>query len=208
MICVCGLWQTLKRPAFIGASGLLLGVNVAIVGLMEFELARIHPEYAVLEQIRENTRSLLIDLLNAEVGVRGYIITGDNVYLTPYHAASLAISGHMNDLLSPPLRASQHHDTEQLVAQLNTQMQRLAGLIDVLRTSGQSAAAAQFGDDEEKIGLDSMRASINNRMDAVSTSMLALQRTGKTYQEVETYCMIFAAFWLYMVIFLTSRRPG
>jgi hypothetical protein len=37
--------------------------------------------------------------------------------------------------------------------------------------------------------------------------MLALQRAGKIYQQVETYCMIFAAFWLYMLIFLSSRRP-
>ena len=202
------VWQSIKRPALICASGLLLGLNVAIVGLMELELASIQPEYALLERIRDNTRSLLIALLNAEVGVRGYIITGDNVYLTPYHAASLAILGQTSDLRSLPLSVPQRHEADQLTSQLDTQMQMLAGLIDVQRTSGQSAAGAQLGDGREKIGLDTLRASISNRLESVSTSMLALQRAGKSYQEVETYCMIFAAFWLYMVIFLSARRPG
>lgn len=71
-------------------------------------------------------------------------------------------------------------------------MQILAGLIDVQRTSGQSAARARLGKGE----------------DAVSTSMLTRQRAGKTYQEVETYCMVYAAPWLYMAIFLSARRPG
>jgi CHASE3 domain sensor protein len=202
------LWQAIKRPAFIFASGLLLGLNVAIVGLMELELGKIQPEYALLEGIRDNTRSLLIALLNAEVGVRGYIITGDNVYLTPYHAASLAILGQTNDLRLLPLSVPQRHEADQLTSLLNTQMQMLAGLIDVQRTGGQSAAGAQLGDSQEKIGLDTLRALINNRLESESTSMLALQRVGKIYHEVETYCMIFAAFWLYMVIFVSARRPG
>lgn len=205
---VCDLWPTIKRPTFIGASGLLLGLNIAVVGLMEFELANIQPEYVLLERVRENTWSLLIGILNAEVGVRGYIITGDNVYLTPYHAASLAILEQTNNLRSLPLSASQRHDADQFTSQLDSQMQILAGLVDVQRTSGQSAAGAQLVDGQEKIGLDTLRASINNRIDSVSTAMLALQRAGKTYQQVETYCMIFAAFWLYMIIFLSARRPG
>jgi CHASE3 domain sensor protein len=205
---VSDLWQAIKRPAFICASGLLLGLNVAIVGLMELELASIQPEYALLERIRDNTRSLLIGLLNAEVGVRGYIITGDAIYLTPYHAASLSVLSETNELRSLPLSIPQRHDADQLTSQLNAHMLMLAGLIDVEETSGRTAAGAQLGNGQEKIGLDTLRASINSRIDSVSTSMLALQRAGKTYQEVETYCMIFAAFWLYMVIFLSARRPG
>ena len=87
-------------------------------------------------------------------------------------------------------------------------MQILAGLIDVQRTSGQPAAGAQPGNGKEKVDLDTQRASINDRTDAVSTSMLALQRAGKTCQEVETYCVILAALWLYTVISLSARRPG
>jgi CHASE3 domain sensor protein len=208
MTSVHELWQAIKRPAFIGASGLLLGLNITIVGLVEFELANIQPEYSLLEQIRDNTRSLLIGLLNAEVGVRGYIITGDSVYLTPYQAGSLEILDQTKALQRLPLSASQQYDAAQLTSQLKAQMQILAGLIDVRQTSGQSAAGVQLGEGQEKIGLDALRSSIGNRIDNVSTAMLALQRDGKTYQTVETYCMIFAAFWLYMVIFLFARRPG
>ncbi|HTI80077.1 MAG TPA: CHASE3 domain-containing protein [Acetobacteraceae bacterium] len=207
MIGVCQLWQSIKRSAFISASGLLLGLNIAIVGLMELELASIQPEYALLERIRDNTRSLLIGLLNAEVGVRGYIITGDSVYLTPYQAGSLAILNQTNDLRSMPLSASQRHDADQLTSQLDTQLQILAGLINLQRTSGETAAGAELANGQDKTGLDTLRSSISNRIDSASTSMLALQSAGKIYQQIETYCMIFAAFWLYMLIFLSSRRP-
>jgi len=202
------LWRTIKRPAFITASGLLLSLNIAIVGLVELELAKIQPEYALLERIRENARSLFISLLNAEVGVRGYIITGDNVYLTPYHAGSLEILDQTNELRQMPLSESQRHDADQLTSRLTAQMQILAGLIDVQRASGQSAAGVQLDNGQEKIGLDTLRSSIGSRIDSTSTQMLALQRAGKVYQEVETYCMIFAAFWLYMLIFLSAHRMG
>jgi CHASE3 domain sensor protein len=208
MTAVYGFWQAIKRPAIISAAGLLLGLNIAVVGLMELELANIQPEYALLERMRDDTRSLFIDLLNAEVGVRGYIITGDSIYLTPYHAATPAILDQANDLRQLPLSAPQRYDVDQLTSQLDSQIQMLASLIDAQRTSGQAAASAQLANGQEKIGLDTLRSSINNRVDNASTSMLALQRTGKTYQEVETYCLIFAAFWLYMIIFLASHRPG
>ena len=207
MTSIYDFWQAIKRPTFICASGLLLGLNIAIVGLIELEFANIQPEYALLEQIRENTRSLLIGLLNAELGVRGYIITGDSVYLTPYQAGSLTILDQTKNLRLLPLSGPQRHDADALTSQMGTQMQILADLINVQRSSGQSAAGAQLGNGQEKIGLDTLRASINNRIDSVSTSMLALQRAGKTYHEVETYCMIFAAFWLYMIIFHFARQP-
>jgi CHASE3 domain sensor protein len=208
MTSVHELWQAIKRPAFIGASGLLLALNITIVGLIEIELASIQPEYSLLEQIRDNTRSLLVGLLNSEVGVRGYVITGDSVYLTAYQAGSLEILDQIRVLQRLPLSAPQRYDADQLTSQLSAQMQMLAGLVDVRQTSGQSAADVQLGNGHEKIGLDALRSSISNRIDSVSTRMLALQRDGKTYQTVETYCMIFAAFWLYMVIFLFGHRQG
>jgi CHASE3 domain sensor protein len=202
------LWQSIKRPAIISSAGLLLGLNMAIVGLMELQLANLQPEYALQERIRDNTRSLLTGLLNAEVGVRGYIITGDSVYLTPYQAGSLAILDETNVLRLMPLDASQRHDADQLTSQLDTQLQTLAGLINIQRTSGETAAGAQLANGQDKIGLDTLRSTINTRIDSASTSMLALQRAGKVYQQVETYCMIFAAFWLYMLIFLSAYRAG
>jgi CHASE3 domain sensor protein len=208
MISLYHHWQAIKRPAFICASGLLLSLNLAIVGLIEIELANIQPRYSLLEQIRDNTRSLLVGLLNAEVGVRGYIITGDSVYLTPYQAGSLEILDQIKTLQQLPLSEPQRYAADQLTSKLNAQMQTLAGMIDLRQTSGQSAADIQLGNGKEKIGLDALRASISNRIDSLSTSMLALQRDGKTYQTVETYCFIFAAFWLYMVVFISAHRPA
>lgn len=202
------LWHTIKRPALICTAGLLLAFNVAIVGLMEVELAYIQPDYTVLERIRDNARSLFISLLNAEVGVRGYIITDDSVYLTPYQAASHSLLDAATDLRQMPLSPSERNDADQFISQLDAQMKILAGLIAVQRTSGRAAAGAQLGNGQEKIGLDTLRSSFSDRIDSVTTSMLTLQRAGRTYQEVEKYCLIFTAFWLYMTIFLASRWPG
>ena len=208
MISILDLWRTIRRPAFISASGLLLCGNVAIVELTALQLSGIQRQYTVLEQVREGTRSLLIGLLNAEAGVRGYIITNDDIYLTPYHAGSRSILDQTRNLRLLPLDAPQRDDLNQLTSQLDGQMQMLAHLVDVQRSSGPSAAGQRLGKGEEKIGLDTLRSSFENRIDSLSASLITLQRVSRTYQEVETYCVIFAAFWLYMVIFISTRDPG
>jgi CHASE3 domain sensor protein len=48
--------------------------------------------------VTSSSRILLISLLDAETGQRGYVITGDDHYLEPYHAGISAIQQKFADL--------------------------------------------------------------------------------------------------------------
>jgi CHASE3 domain sensor protein len=201
-----GLWRLIQHPTSAGVALLFLCSNIAIVGLTAISWDSFQRRERVMEQMRDSTRSLLIGILNAETGVRGYIITGNFVYLTPYQVASDEIPNQIKHLKSLPLDANQRDDANQLISQTTAQMQRLGGLVEVRRTSGRSAAGLRIGSGEEKLGLDSLRASIDNTIDALSTSMLGLKRISDIYQEAETWCVIFAGFWLFLIILITVRK--
>jgi CHASE3 domain sensor protein len=79
------LWQAFKRRLLIGASVLLLAFNLGIVAFAGLELGVFQTSRATTEKLGYTTRSLLIGLLNAETGARGYLITGDEIYLGPYY---------------------------------------------------------------------------------------------------------------------------
>jgi CHASE3 domain sensor protein len=201
-------WQLIQRPASIGISVLLLGCNIAVVGLTASSLGGFQQRERVMEQMRDATKSLLIGLLNAETGVRGYIITGDYVYLTPFRVGEVAISNDIKYMESLPLDPTQRDDANQLTSQATAQMQRLGDLVDMRRMSGGSAAGLRLGSGEEKVGLDSLRASIGNTIDTLSTAMLGLQRTSAMYQEAETWCVVFGGFWLFLIILITVPRSA
>ena len=43
--------------------------------------------------VRGELEAAFADLIEAETGVRGYVITGDTTYLAPYHAARATLGG-------------------------------------------------------------------------------------------------------------------
>ena len=47
---------------------------------------------------RAKINALMQQMLDAETGLRGYLLTGEERYLTPYNTASEAINGTMDEL--------------------------------------------------------------------------------------------------------------
>ena len=76
----------------------LIGVSIAVlIGITSFRVYEHFRIYSVREHIHEAheaayyTGELIEDLLNAETGQRGYLLTGSLAYLQPYGAAMHAI---------------------------------------------------------------------------------------------------------------------
>jgi CHASE3 domain sensor protein len=65
-----------------------------------------------------DARTVLIDLLNAETGQRGYVVTGDEAYLEPYERGSAAVQEDLK-------RLAAHADPQ--AATLVAEVQDLAG---------------------------------------------------------------------------------
>jgi CHASE3 domain sensor protein len=58
-----------------------------------------------MTQVRTASRDLLISLLDAETGQRGYIITGNQLYLGPYHAGLQMVKPDL-DVLTERIHAT------------------------------------------------------------------------------------------------------
>jgi CHASE3 domain sensor protein len=82
----------------IGATLAFLISNISVVVLAEFQLNMFQEESVTIEKMCVATKSLLIGLLGAEAGARGYLITANEIYLSPYYAGLASIQDQMRVL--------------------------------------------------------------------------------------------------------------
>ena len=101
----------------------------------------------------------------------------------------------------------QRAEAIELASLTSKQLVELANLVDQQRAEGQDAAVLRFKTGADKVGLDTLRSYIDRTTGDMTESMVMLQRTSKSYLEITTYCILFAAFWIYIIIVLVSRRP-
>ena len=200
-------WQVFKRRLLIGASIFFLVFNVGIVSFAGLEAGVFKASYATTEKLRYATWSLLIGLLNAETGVRGYLITGDELYLGPYFIGVQSASDQLKVLRSLPLDEGQRTEVAELVSLTNKQLEELANLVEQQRANGPDAAGLRFKTGTDKLGLDTLRSFIDRTTDDMAESIVMLQRRSKDYLDITAYCVLFGAFWIYVIILLVARQP-
>jgi CHASE3 domain sensor protein len=98
-----GLTWSIRAKVRIGAAA-VLGVVVAVDGLSYAWLTQLIRTADSVTESYENLDDLdhvLLELQNAETGQRGYIFTGEEIYLEPYHAATQSLDSHLASL-DPP----------------------------------------------------------------------------------------------------------
>ncbi|MCY1667178.1 response regulator [Rhizobium sp. SL86] len=106
---------------------------------------------------------LLSDVQDAETGQRGYLLTGNERYLEPYHRSGAQLQSRISAV-------------EQLIAENGSQMQRFSELksyiaskfaelqetIDVYRSQGAEAALTRVNSDRGKADMDAIRSLISD----------------------------------------------
>jgi CHASE3 domain sensor protein len=192
----------------VGTSIVLLVSNVGIVAFATLESSVFQATYANAEKVRYTIWSLLIGVLNAETGVRGYLITGEDIYLGPYYIGTQSVSDQMRVLRLLPLDENQRAEAAELASLTNKQLEELAGLVDQQRTQGRYAAGPRFKTGTDKVGLDTLRSFVDRTTGGMAESIVMLQRRYRDYRDISAYCVLFGAFWFYVIILLTARRPG
>ncbi len=80
-----------------GAILLLLAVNVATFVMIQ-RTAAFNDQVERSQQVRRAARTLLLSLLDAETGQRGYLLTGRAEFLSPYNRAEISVPEQMEDL--------------------------------------------------------------------------------------------------------------
>jgi signal transduction histidine kinase len=130
--------QRLAATGGIAGIVLLLGV-LTYGGLSSTRSAR--ADVARTHRAIEATQSVLQDITDAETGQRGFLLTADDGYLEPYHAAlnRLAADRALLRTLASSDRA-QAHDLDSLSSSIDVKVAELASTIEIMRTRGSEAA--------------------------------------------------------------------
>lgn len=96
-----------------------------------------------MERIDGATRNVLVHILDAETGQRGFIITGNDGYLVPYEAGTTDVREALSDLQIVTFDTEQSQHVDQVKDLLQLKLDELARTIDLRRESGLPAAIAE-----------------------------------------------------------------
>lgn len=145
------------------AVGLALGLLV--LGLINILASRNAGQLAAETSAAAHTYEIIIDLrgllartVDAETGQRGFVITGDEVYLDPYLAARASLDAELAGLraaLSDPEQRARLAELEGLVAE---RIGQIEDVIEQRRREGFDVAADLIQPDRGKATQDTIRA--------------------------------------------------
>ena len=112
---------------------------------------------------------LRIDILDAETGQRGFILTGDNAYLVPYQQAQNRLRGDLDALQGllgdNPVQASQLATVRRL---LSDRFDDIDTTIKLRRDEGLAAAQSVVTTHAGKITMDTLRAALDGMVEEES----------------------------------------
>jgi signal transduction histidine kinase len=161
---------------------------IAIGNLLDDENWVIHT-YTVIDKLD----LLLVTMVNAETGQRGYIITGELDYLGPYNSAISSINNQISDLRQLTSdNPVQQSNIDMLAPLVKERMGQLANNVN-LRTNNDTSAIIKniSGLDQGKITMDKIRTVINN-MTIVEQQLLAQRsETSQSVAQNTEFIIIF-----------------
>ena len=145
------------------------------------------------QQILLQLDETLILILNAETGVRGFLISGDETILEPYKQTDAKIEQNISKLKT---LVSDNAEQTQRVAALeslvNQRMDFLAKRIELRKNNGFEEIQKQFADDRGRKLSDAIRASIS-QMKAEESELLTMREAELDRNLTKTYRMLYLA---------------
>jgi len=127
-------------------------------------------------QVREVIASLLSSLQEAETGQRGYLITGLEEYLEPYHDGVAQLEGQREQLAKLTAdNPSQQRRLMKLEPLILAKLTDLRRVLDVRRSDGLDAAKAIILSDQGKMAMDDIRKLLKEMDDEEAALLSARQ---------------------------------
>ena len=152
-----------RRYALIALS--LLFVVVAVVGALvilsgvEAQTRDTRRTYEILQ----HSRHLILHLVDAETGQRGYLLTQDPVYLDPYRASIASIDSTYQQLLAlASEEPGQRRQIETLAEAIAQKRAELAATINLAAEGQRPEALAVIRSNESLALMEHLRASLRN----------------------------------------------
>jgi PAS domain S-box-containing protein len=157
----------------------IAGLVVVLSALLTFQLGndvlRAHRREQLRRQVIVQLDQLASTLKDAETGQRGFIITGDEHYLAPYNDATAALPKQVAEFRSEPHIDITPADVEKVVGLIDQKLNELRRTIELRRTSGFEAAAANVVAGQGKRVMDELRKEIA-RIEAIKNAALDKDR--------------------------------
>ena len=143
------------------AAALLCGTAVLLLQ----ELKQRTASDGLINQVREaqlSTERLLLTLEDAETGQRGYLLTGNAAYLTPYEAAEAHLADRLRQLAAVPLSANPEWagHVERISRVASAKMAELRRTVALSQAGDRAAALEVVQTDEGQQVMDAIRAEI------------------------------------------------
>ena len=146
----------------------LIAIAFLLVALMVMALFWSFSQVKEAAQMRKHAfvtiksaNDLLSDLKDAETGQRGYLLTGDAVYLVPYLSVRDSIGDSLEQLRQLILISSAQKHMETLAPLIDAKMAELKQITELQRNSGTTAALAFVRSGQGKHLMDSIRKEIS-----------------------------------------------
>jgi methyl-accepting chemotaxis protein len=190
-----------------GSFGLIL-IILLLTGFISFTNMKILQEDAALvthtRQTLTKIEEVFRDISEAETGARGYIITGDEAFMDPYHLALPEISADMNELKQSISDPGDMQLLVKLESLVEEKLDFLELVINVYRNNGYDAVRDLI---ISKKGISSM-SSIRDIVSEMSESRNQLLeerqlQADRSVKNGKITILLFTAVSFLMVIFLT-----
>jgi CheY-like chemotaxis protein/CHASE3 domain sensor protein len=170
----------------------LIGLLAAIV----FFVASAALSFFTIQNIRDNSARvtqthslivaldlLLIDIQDAETGLRGYLLTGEDEYLGPYNRAMSQIGNRvemLDSIATPEMR--ERGGPSELRAFTVSKLDTMRETLRLYREVGQSAALAQLRTDRGRSDMDGIRDTVQQmRLEAGEERSERLQQRDRAF---------------------------
>ena len=146
-----------------GVTMLIVIVVVVAISLSVFEqmekAAELHNHTFV---VLNSADDLLSELIDAETGQRGYLLTGDETFLEPYLAARDNIKGNLEKLHQLSLISAAHKHLDALAPLVDAKLAYLSNNIELRRNNDMTAVMVNIRGSNGKPLMDSIRAEIKS----------------------------------------------
>ncbi|MEP7088329.1 MAG: CHASE3 domain-containing protein, partial [Gemmatimonadota bacterium] len=148
----------------IGATGGIAFI-VLLLGMLTFDgIASIRNARRIVtdkHRVIEATQATLLDVTNAETGQRGYLLTSDERYLSPYHAALLSITADTTRLRRLTGNdAEQRQQLDSLARRVDFKLGELAETIRLSHAGRRDSALALVKSNLGRNAMDDIRATL------------------------------------------------
>lgn len=155
-------------------------------------------------EVRHQIQQVLDDILNAETGQRGFVITGKDEFLLPYTNALGELDRDVSQLRRLTSdNADQQHRLDELKAELEAKLTEMKAVLD-LRKTGLEAAVARVSDGQGKALMDKIRGTLRELDDAESALLKQRNEAAEAATNITTSVILYGSIAATVLVLLVG----